>query len=153
MARPPPPSSTSSSSSERTSPSTTTSAPIPTRRTLPSQPKFTAAARHADGKRLHRRAALQQSQLPEPNDRKRRRRVQSLPPRSLPGRDRRSGPRLHPEQQAFDDGLMDSFPRNSPGTAGPPPTGVDTRRQPAWSWATTTATPSPRCGTTPSTTP
>ena len=43
-----------------------------------------------------------------------------------------------PEQQAFHGGLMDSFPEFT-GTAGPPPCGLD--RPPAWSWATTTATP------------
>ncbi len=49
-----------------------------------------------------------------------------------------------PEQEAFHGGLMDGFPKYT-GTPGPPPTGQATN---GWSWATSTATPSPPSGIT-----
>ena len=53
-----------------------------------------------------------------------------------------------PEQQAEDNGAADCS-RSTPVTA--PPAAPARSARPARSWATMTATPSPRCGTTPST--
>ncbi len=59
----------------------------------PGQPRFIAKPGHAGGEWLYGRVALQQSECL--NSRQRKRGGQSLPPRSFPGRNRRSGSRLH----------------------------------------------------------
>ena len=83
-------------------------------------------AGNADRKRLYRRASQEQSQRPEHRS-ERRRRGQ---PFRLDRSQAATADQDHdytPEQEAFDHGLMDGFPKYT-GTPGPPPTAANHHR-------------------------